>query len=118
MKTAVMAKRAADLAKQMLAYSGRGAFEVKPLDLSELVGEMAHLLESSVSKKATLSAHLGSDLPAIQADAAQVQQVIMNLITNASEAIGEEQVGTIAVSTGVDTVHVKAAWTGPTSQNT
>ena len=52
------ARRAADLAKQMLAYSGRGHFVVAPLDLSELVGEMAHLLDSSISKKVSLKTDL------------------------------------------------------------
>jgi CheY-like chemotaxis protein/two-component sensor histidine kinase len=85
----------------MLAYSGKGAFEVRRLDMSELVGEMAHLLESSISKKVTLITRLEPDLRAVEADAAQIQQVVMNLITNASEAIGENESGVITVSTGV-----------------
>jgi two-component system, cell cycle sensor histidine kinase and response regulator CckA len=95
------ARRAADLAKQMLAYSGRGAFEVAQLDLNELVGEMAYLLESSISKKTILKTRLDADLPAINADAAQVQQVVMNLITNASEAIGDNDPGVVTVSADV-----------------
>jgi PAS domain S-box-containing protein len=93
--------RAANLCRQMLAYSGKGAFEVRRLDMSELVGEMAHLLESSISKKVTLITRLEPDLRAVEADAAQIQQVVMNLITNASEAIGENESGVITVSTGV-----------------
>jgi PAS domain S-box-containing protein len=95
-------RRAADLTNQMLAYSGHGAFDILLLNLSELVGEMAHLLGSSISKKAILRTTLDPNLPGIKGDSAQMQQVIMNLIVNASEAIGEEQVGTITVSTGVE----------------
>jgi two-component system cell cycle sensor histidine kinase/response regulator CckA len=95
------ARRAAELAKQMLAYSGQGHFVVAPLDLSEMVDEMAHLLESSISKKVSMKADLNPSLPAINADAAQIQQVIMNLITNASEAIPEDEPGVISVSTNI-----------------
>jgi PAS domain S-box-containing protein len=96
----IAARRAAELTKQMLAYSGRGTFEVRPLDLSRLVEEMAHLLEVAISKKVKISYHFGANLPAIEADATQVRQLVMNLITNASEAIGDEN-GTITVTTGV-----------------
>ena len=91
--------RAADLAKQMLAYSGKGKFVVEPLDLSEVVEEMAHILEVSVSKKAVLKYDFSNDIPAIEADATQVRQVVMNLITNASEAIGDKS-GIISIRTG------------------
>ncbi len=92
-------KRAAELAKQMLAYSGKGRFVIEPIDLNEFVDEMAHLLEVSVSKKALLKYNYADNLPAIDADATQVRQIIMNLITNASEAIGDRS-GVIALSTG------------------
>ncbi len=95
------AMRAADLAQQMLAYSGKGTFVVSPLNVNEVVGEMAHLLESSISKKADLTTRLESSIPAIMADATQIRQVVMNLITNASEAIGEDNRGVITISTGV-----------------
>ena len=93
-------RRAAELAKQMLAYSGKGRFVVEPIDLGQLVSEMAHLLEVSISKKVTLTYNFADDLPAIDGDATQVRQVVMNLITNASEAIGNKN-GAIALSTGV-----------------
>ena len=93
------ALRAAELCKQMLAYSGRGRFVVEPLNLSEAVREMAHLLTVSISKSATLKYNFAAELPLIEADATQVQQVVMNLITNASEALGDKE-GVIAVSTG------------------
>ena len=84
-------RRAADLCRQMLAYSGKGRFVVERHDLSELVREMAHLLEVSVSKRATVEYRFASDLPAVEADATQMRQVVMNLITNASEAIGDRR---------------------------
>lgn len=93
------AQRAADLAKQMLAYSGKGQFLVESMDLSSVVHEMAHLLSVSISKKAAIKYQLGEHLPKIQADATQIRQIIMNLITNASEALGDAT-GTITISTG------------------
>ena len=94
------ALRAAELTKQMLAYSGKGKFVVEALNLSKLVEEMAHLLEVSISKNVVLKYNFPDDLPAIEADAGQIRQVVMNLILNASEAIGEKS-GVVAVSTGV-----------------
>ncbi len=93
-------RRAAELCKQMLAYSGKGRFIVQPLDLSRLIEEMADLLRASVSKKAELEQDLAASLPAFEADATQIRQLAMNLITNASEALGEDT-GTITVRTGV-----------------
>ena len=92
-------KRAAELAKQMLAYSGKGRFVVEPINTGELVKEMAHLLEVSISKKAVLKYNLAENLPTFDGDVTQIRQVIMNLITNASEAIGDKS-GVIALSTG------------------
>ena len=94
------AKRAAELCRQMLAYSGKGRFVVQPIDLSEVVEGMGHLLEVSISKKAALRHDLADGLPAITADATQIRQIILNLITNASEALGEHS-GVISVITGV-----------------
>ncbi|MCP4639963.1 MAG: DUF3365 domain-containing protein [bacterium] len=91
-------RHAADLCRQMLAYSGQGRFSIRAIDLSEAVGEFVHLLQSSISKKAKLSLHLEQSLPQIEADTAQVQQLVMNLITNASEALGDDE-GTIEVCT-------------------
>ncbi|MGE3073171.1 MAG: PAS domain S-box protein [Dehalococcoidia bacterium] len=94
------AQRAADLTRQMLAYSGKGQFVVEPLNLSKVVEEMAHLLEVSVAKGATLKYRFGPNLPAIEGDATQIRQVIMNLIINASDAIGDRS-GVISISTGM-----------------
>jgi PAS domain S-box-containing protein len=94
------AKRAADLCRQMLAYSGKGRFLVQALDLNAVVGEMAQLVEVSISKTVALSYGLAQDLPTIEADATQIRQIVLNLITNASEAIGDSQ-GVIKIATGV-----------------
>jgi CheY-like chemotaxis protein len=83
-----------------MAYSGSVAFDPRPLDLSRLIEEMTDLLQISVSKKATLRFELSDDLPAVQGDSSQIAQVAMNLVTNASEALGEES-GTIEVRTGI-----------------
>ncbi|MBT3201389.1 MAG: PAS domain-containing protein [Phycisphaerales bacterium] len=93
-------KRAAELAKQMLAYSGKGRFVIEPINLNEFVEEMAHLLEVSISKKAVLKFNFADNLPSFDGDATQIRQIIMNLITNASEAIDDTS-GVIALSTGV-----------------
>ncbi len=92
------AQRAADLTRQLLAYSGKGRFVVEPLQLSALAGEMAQLLRTVVSKDATLELELDDALPLILGDATQLRQVIMNLITNASDAL-QGRHGTITVRT-------------------
>jgi len=92
-------QRAAELSRQMLAYSGKGRFVVKAIDLSAMVEEMTHMLKVSISKKAILKYNFSKNLPPIEADATQIRQVIMNLITNASEAIGDCS-GVISISTG------------------
>ena len=93
-------QRAADLCRQMLAYSGKGRFTVKPVHLSEMVRETVHLLQLSVSKKATLHLALADDLPCVLADATQLRQIIMNLVINASDALGDKG-GTITIHTAV-----------------
>ena len=99
------AQRAAELTRQMLAYSGRGKLVVEPLNLSEVVQEMTQLLGRVISKRARLSLHLRDDVPRIVADGTQLRQVVMNLITNASDALGGEP-GLVSVRTG--TVHADA----------
>lgn len=94
------ARHAAQLTNMMLAYSGKGLFVIKPLNLTELVEENAAMLEAAIPKSITLEQCLDRDIPTISADAGQLQQVIMNLITNAAEAIGD-QGGKIQLSTGV-----------------
>lgn len=96
-KTAI---RASQLIGEMLAYSGKGSFDLRPLDLNNLVTEMGHLLEVSISGRVVLTYDLAEDLPAILADEVQIRQVVMNLITNAAEAICEG-IGTVTIRTGV-----------------
>ncbi len=93
------AERAAQLTRQMLAYSGKGRFAVESLDLSKLVEEMAHLLEVSISKKVVLKYDTAEGPLPIEADATQLRQVVMNLVTNAAEAIGDRS-GSVAIRTG------------------
>ena len=93
-------QRAADLCRQMLAYSGRGRFVLGRYDLSEIVREMTHILQVSVSKKAVMRYQFTESLPAVEADATQLRQVVMNLITNASDALGDQD-GSIQVSSGI-----------------
>jgi PAS domain S-box-containing protein len=97
------AQRAADLTRQMLAYSGKGQFEVRPIDVSRLVKEIANLLETTIPKKVQMRLELAEGLPAIEADVAQVQQILMNLVINGAEAIGEAR-GTVLVTTGVQEI--------------
>ena len=94
------AHRAADLCQQMLAYSGKGRFVVQQLDLNDLIQHTTHLLTISINKNCVLRFNLASSLPAVTADATQIRQIIMNLVMNASEAIGERS-GVIALSSGV-----------------
>ena len=93
-------QRAAELAQQLLAYSGRGAVESRQLDLSREVREMATLLRTAMSKQATLKWDLAPELPPVTADPTQLRQIVMNLITNASDALGEAS-GTVTLRTGV-----------------
>ncbi len=106
------ARRAADLSNQMLAYSGRGTFVVGALDLSRLISEMEHMLSVSVSKKAVLRYDLHPQLPSIEGDPTQIRQIIMNLVINASDAIGNKS-GVIAISSGCmdcDQNYLKETW--------
>jgi len=92
--------RAAELTNQMLAYSGKGRFTLEPVDLSRLAEETASLLQTVIPKKTVMHFQLADAPPPIEGDPAQIRQIVMNLITNAAEAIGEAG-GTIRISTGV-----------------
>ncbi|MBT0666597.1 PAS domain S-box protein [Geobacter pelophilus] len=93
------AVRAAELARQMLAYSGKGKFVIEAIDLNQLVEEMGHIFEVSISKKALLRYDLNRPLPRVDADATQISQIVMNLVINASESFGDKS-GIIAIRTG------------------
>ena len=95
-KIEAAAQRASELSSKMLAYSGKGEFVVSRVDLAAAVREMAHLLEGAVAKKTQLIFELESGLPMVEADVEQVEQVLMSLVTNASEALGNTG-GTITV---------------------
>jgi two-component system cell cycle sensor histidine kinase/response regulator CckA len=108
------AERAAGLCRQMLAYAGKGRFVVEPVDLSRLVDGMTHLVQVSISKKITLRYDLPPDLPAVDADATQLRQIVLNLIVNAAEAIGAQS-GTVAVCTGTadcDQAYLSSSYAG------
>jgi signal transduction histidine kinase/DNA-binding NarL/FixJ family response regulator len=93
-------RRATDLTRQMLAYSGRGGFVVKRLDLNRLVRENAGLLRASIFRNVAFSLALCSGEAVIEADEGQLQQVVMNLIMNASEALAGDA-GEVTLATGL-----------------
>jgi len=95
----IAAERAAGLCQQMLAYSGQGRFVVKRADLSALVRENTEILRASVNRKAALDLRLADALPATIADVTQMRQMLMNLVVNAGEALGDNA-GTITITTG------------------
>jgi PAS domain S-box-containing protein len=94
-------QRAADLTSQLLAYSGKGRHFPQKLKLSSVLGGMKALVEAGISKKIRVEWNLTANLPEIEADANQLQQVLMNLVTNSSEAIGDAA-GRIMVTTAMD----------------
>src|SRR5262249_54483412 len=94
----VEAERGSEIVRQLMIYAGKESEVVERVDLSKIVKEMLALLKVSVSKHAAVIADLGDDLPAISASAAQLRQIVMNLVTNASDAIGDRD-GVIRVVT-------------------
>ncbi len=91
--------RGAELCDQLLAYAGEGQFEVNESELSSIVSNTDHLLETAVSEHVELEYALDENLPHAQLDTTQIQQILMNVVQNASEAIGDEK-GTICIETG------------------
>ena len=91
------ANRAADLCRQMLAYAGNSPLLYVQVDLCHLVDETVAMLHSAIKKNVTIKSDLKGDAPKIFGDSAQIQQVVMNLIINAAEAIGDMS-GTIRVT--------------------
>jgi two-component system cell cycle sensor histidine kinase/response regulator CckA len=108
----IAARSAADLTQQMLAYSGRGTFVLEAVNVTQLIERVVRLLESTIPKKAALRLHLAAGLPCIHADASQIQQVVMNLITNAAESLADGH-GVVEVTTGVEWVDAEQL---PTSE--
>ena len=95
----ISAQRAADLTRQLLAYAGKVRFIVELIDLSSLITEMKSLLRTAVPKHIDLVVQPSHGLPAVEVDTSQLRQVLMNLIANGSDAIGERH-GSIRISTG------------------
>ncbi|MFH1748922.1 MAG: PAS domain S-box protein [Planctomycetota bacterium] len=91
-------RRASELTRQMLAYSGQASYDVQTLELNELVSEVVDFMHAALPKLVTLHIELEPELPLIKADNAQLQQVIMNLLINAAEAVGDRS-GDVTVST-------------------
>jgi two-component system cell cycle sensor histidine kinase/response regulator CckA len=93
-------ERAADLTRQLLAYAGKGKFVIEQVNASALVRDISELIRTSVPHTIELSLHLHPDLPTIEGDPSQIQQLVMNLILNAVEATGERP-GVVRVTTGI-----------------
>jgi two-component system, cell cycle sensor histidine kinase and response regulator CckA len=105
------AHRAADLTRQLLAYAGKGRFLITRVNLSELVRQMLNLLRSSVPATTDLVCEFEEGMPAVDADSGQIQQIIMNLVLNASEALAEKP-GRVSVSTSyraIDDSYIRQA---------
>jgi PAS domain S-box-containing protein len=98
----------AQLTRQMLAYAGKGRFVIEPVNLSELIPKMCSLVQPSIPKKIELRLDLDPDLLPIEGDKGQIQQVLMNLVINAAEAIGSDT-GLITVKTGIQEVEDRSA---------
>jgi signal transduction histidine kinase len=107
------ALRASDLTKQLLAYSGKGAFELRRVDLSGLVDDTTRLLEVSVPRAVSLRLDLGQELPPILGDPSQLRQVLMNLVINAAESMGGTE-GTVRITTALEMVGEGAPLDGAT----
>jgi PAS domain S-box-containing protein len=105
-------RRAADLAQAMLAYSGRGRFVIAAVDVNALVSETTHLIAAAIPAGVEVRYDLASDLPPVEGDATQLRQLVMNLVINAGEAIGESD-GLIQIRTraiDVDAAHLAATF--------
>jgi PAS domain S-box-containing protein len=105
-------ERAAHLTQQMLAYAGKGRLLSAAIDLNEAVRELSSLVHGSIPNKVFLQLELAPDLPSIEGDPGQIQQVIMNLIINAAEAMPEDSEGVITVRTGIAPHHEAEAVAG------
>ncbi|MCA9953192.1 MAG: response regulator [Anaerolineales bacterium] len=116
-KAVTAAEQAADLTRQMLAYAGGGQMEMEPVDLNQMIEKNIHLFRAAVAKHVSLHTDLAADLPMIEADRSQLQQVIMNLILNGAEAVTASS-GDVWVRTGLQTLTEEDShywhWTGGT----
>jgi predicted ATPase/signal transduction histidine kinase len=108
-------RHATTLTNQMLAYAGSGTFKIEPLDINSMIRDLGQLLTTSVSRQVKINYALCEDLPKISADVSQVQQVIMNLVTNAADAIKQHNIenGTVDICSYVgdfDAAHLKETY--------
>src|SRR5262249_57118471 len=94
-------EQAASLTRQMLAYAGKGRFIVQPVNMSSLVRDMETLLKAALPKHISLRMLLAEDLPSIEADVSQMQQLVMNLAMNAAESIEAPSGGSVLIATEV-----------------
>jgi PAS domain S-box-containing protein len=94
-------EQAARLTQQLMAYAGKGRFIPEHIHLSELIRDILALIQTSIPKTVDVRLNLAPDLPDFLADTGQMQQLVMNLIINAGEAIGAGKPGTVNVRTGV-----------------
>jgi len=92
--------RASEIVRELMVYAGHETADFELVDLSQIVAEMLELLKVSISKRAILRTDLARNLPAVRGHAPQLRQVVMNLITNASEALGAKN-GIITVTTSL-----------------
>jgi PAS domain S-box-containing protein len=97
-------ERAAALTRQLLAYAGKGRFVLEQLHLSDLVQEITNLVQASIPRNVQLRLELQDELPCIEGDAAQIQQLIMNLVINAAEAVEEGKTETVLITTRFEPV--------------
>ncbi|HTM49013.1 MAG TPA: PAS domain S-box protein [Bryobacteraceae bacterium] len=110
-------ERASHLTRQLLAYAGKGHFVIEPIDISGLVREISALIQTSIPKNVHLRLDLAEGLSFIQADASQIQQLVMNLVINGAEAIGPDKSGSVSVTTSVqevDEAYLQTALGDPT----
>ncbi|MEA2723420.1 MAG: two-component system, chemotaxis family, CheB/CheR fusion protein [Gemmatimonadales bacterium] len=84
-------QRAADLVKQLLNYAGKGRREMQPVDICQVTADALAIVQASVSRKITISRDVPEDCRLIQADVGQLQQLVLNLVLNGAEAIGEKE---------------------------
>ena len=121
-KAVISAERAADLTRQMLAYAGKGKFQIGPLNLNQLIRDTAGLMDTALPSQARLQLVLDEQLPSIQADRGQIQQVVMNLFINAIEALSSvnekqhNEYNSFALATPAIAAHVPPHITAPPNE--
>jgi PAS domain S-box-containing protein len=93
-----VAMRGSEIVRELMIYAGTDTQQLAPLDLSTVVEEMLGFLKVSVSKRVVIETELAVDLPQVSANSARITQLLMNLVANAAEAIGDRE-GFIRITT-------------------